>query len=131
VLVCTCCSGMYVLQCVAAYCHGECLRVCLHACACVCESVCMCVRVCERVLHTVDRFNKLQCAVLYVLQWYVRVAVVCVLHCVGACCSVLQCVAACCSVLQWNSYTRGFSPYRVATISRLLKMIGLFCKRAL
>jgi len=70
-----------------------------------------------------------------------------VLQCVAVCCSVLRCVAVCCSA---NSRcTRkphrltvccsavvavtlvGINGYGVATIHRLLKIIGLFCKRAL
>jgi len=44
-------------------------------------------------------------------------------QCVAACCSVLQCVAA---------YLRAMSEACMgAMISRLLKMSGLFCKRAL
>ena len=78
-------------------------------CAAVCCSVLQCVAVCCSVLQ--------------------RVAV---------CCSVLQCAAACCSVLQDKSWLplsecicRCGSCYGVATISRLLKITGLFCKRAL
>ena len=80
-----------------------------------------------------------------------------VLQCVAVCCSVLQFVAVCCSVLQcvavscsgifsctdmyrvfllfsmnikYSSISKR-NVYRVATISRLLQIIGLFCKRAL
>ena len=49
-----------------------------------------------------------------------------------SCCSVLQCVAVCCSVLQCVAvYHVWVVSYGVATISRLLQIIGLFCKRAL
>jgi len=64
------------------------------------------------------------------------VAVCCrVWLCVAVCCSVLQCVAVCRSMLSPTD-THGQNPpksalYGVATISRLLKIIGLFCKRAL
>ena len=96
----------------------------------------------------------LQCIMLCVLQ---RVAV-CVLQCVVVCCSVLQCVRAHvreyvtpmhnmgCSFAK-EPYKRQYSvketydfkdfsalggtAYGLATISRLLKTIGLFCKRAL
>jgi len=47
-----------------------------------------------------------------------------VLQGVAGCCGVLQGVAVCCSALASNYYG-------VAMISRLLKIIGLFCKRAL
>ena len=57
------------------------------------------------------------------------------------CCSVLQCVAVCRSVLQcvesrsdmvqgafdFNT-GKGFSVYGVASIRRLLAIIGLFCR---
>jgi len=49
-----------------------------------------------------------------------------VLQCVAVCCSVLQCVAVCCRDREYK-----FTYYVVATISRLLKTIGLFWKRAL
>jgi len=103
-----------------------------------CCSVLQCVAVCYSVL---------QCVAVYcsVLQC---VAVCCsVLQCVAVCCSVLQCVAACCSVLQCvkcfqtlpqfipqrhrRSYKTHESQnlwYGVATISRLLQIIGLFCR---
>jgi len=91
--------------------------------------------------------NVMQCVAVHysVLQC---VAVCCsVLQCVAVCCSVLQCVAVCCSVLQrhivywvWvttlktkkhSSLIDCFFVYWVASTSRLLKIIGLFCKRAL
>ena len=52
---------------------------------------------------------------------------------VSVCCSVLQCVAVCCSALQCVA-VHAVTPapfsryYGVATISRLLKIIGLFCR---
>jgi len=54
-----------------------------------------------------------------------------ILHCVAVCCRVLQCVAVCCSVLRVLHLSHWKWRYEVATISRLLKIIGLFCKRAL
>jgi len=60
-----------------------------------------------------------------------------VLQCVVVCCSVLQCVAVCCSVYcvppKWylEVATQRQFIYAVATISRPLKITGLFCKRAL
>jgi len=87
---------------------------------------------------------------------FARNSVCCsVLQCVTVCYSVLQCVAVCCSVLQCVAdqtsniqhclvtlmhvrVTRFFfyknltsrAQYGVATISRLLKIIGLFCKKS-
>ena len=61
---------------------------------------------------------------------------------VAGCCRVLQCVAVCCSALQcvavryicnsgcMYAYFKRMN-YGVATISRLLKITGRFCKRAL
>ena len=84
-----------------------------------------------------------------------------VLQCVAVCCSVLQCVRICdvtlhismtlwitaksCHVTLWQymwhacnkaimriyDYDVTLYDYGVATISRLLEIIGLFCKRAL
>jgi len=45
----------------------------------------------------------------------------------SVCCSVLQCVAT--AALPYAMY--GILRYGVATISRLLQIMGLFCKRAL
>jgi len=92
-------------------------------CVAVCCSVLQCVAVGRSVL---------QC-----------VAVCCsVLQCVAVCCSVLPCVAVCCSVRMAGAFTSDpptqkeahvcfLECYGVATISRLLRIIGLFCKRAL
>jgi len=55
-------------------------------------------------------------------------------QCVAVCCSVLQCIAVYCSVLQCNVVNVSVDlsrDYGMACISRLLKIIGLFCKRAL
>jgi len=46
-----------------------------------------------------------------------------VFQCVAVCCSVLQCVAVCSIVLHVVPIC-----YGVAAISRLLQMIGLFCR---
>jgi len=60
-----------------------------------------------------------------------------VLQCAAVCCSVLQRAAVCCSVLQrvaveiLKGQLNSPYAYGVATISRLLKIVGLFCKRAL
>ena len=61
------------------------------------------------------------------------VAVSCsVLQCVAVCCRVLQCVAVCCSVLLLVEFGILLDLQDgLATMSRLLKIIGLFCKRAL
>ena len=112
-----CCS---VLQCVAAK-ETVCseyippLFVCVSSNVSVAVCQLQCVAVC---------CSTLQC-----------VAVCCsVLQCIAVCCSVLQCVAVCCS--ERDSLFREYLPlvhmcYGVAMISRLHKIIGLICKRAL
>ena len=82
--------------------------------ACVCVCVCVCVRVCV-------------CACVGV-----RLCVcvcVCVCVCAGLCVCVFvwndQCEVRCKTVGDWCI------THEVATISRLLKIIGLFCKRVL
>ena len=98
-------------------------------CVAVCCSVLQCIAVCCSVL---------QC-----------VAVCCsVFQCVAVCCSVLQCVPVCCSVSQcvavWRTVlqcdadkfvSNSMPPraaiaecYAVATVSRIDKIIGLFCR---
>jgi len=116
--VVVCCS---VLQCVAVCCSVLQWHNCadiqyaeVHGSVAVCGSVLQCVAVCCSLLQfvavrcsyiTVQTFNILQCIVVYR--------------------SVLQCVAVCCSVCQ--CFYR-YPKYGVATISRLLKIIGLFCR---
>jgi len=52
-----------------------------------------------------------------------------VLQCAAVCCRVLQFVAVCCSVLQCAAVCcTHHKQYGVATISRIDKMIGLFCR---
>ena len=53
-----------------------------------------------------------------------------VLQCVAVCCSVLQCVAVH-VVHQDGRISVAQHGYGVATIGKLLDIIGLFCKRAL
>jgi len=55
------------------------------------------------------------------------------LQCVAVCCSVLQCIAVgiYCGKTGILQERLCCIPYGVATMSRLLKIIGLFCKRAL
>jgi len=121
-------------------------------CAAVCCRVLQGVAVCCSVLQCVAvycSFWRVQCTTgagfAYPLPWQT-----CVLECVAVCCSVSQCVAVCCSSwlvqcttgsrcahpLPWpcHGLVRGFqsryrSPcYGVASISRLLKIISLFCR---
>jgi len=123
-----CCS---VLQCVAVCCS---VLQCVVVCCSVLQCVLQCVVVCCSVLSCVV----LCCSVLQGIAVCCRIlqcvaACYCVLQCVAVCCSVSQCVAVvalCCSVLQCVALTSP-ATYGVATISRLLKVIGLFCKRAL
>jgi len=92
----------------------------------VCSSELQCVAraaaYCSVLQHVSARCS-VCCSVLQ------QVAVCCsVLQCVAACCSVLQRVAACCSVL---FVLLTGNDYGVALVSRIDKIIGLFCKRAL
>jgi len=110
-------------------------------------SVLQCVAVCcsernglFRVYPLLIRMCQFQC-----VSCSVSIAVCCsVLQYVAVCCSVLQCIAVYCSVLpcvavccsERDSLFREYLPlihmcYGVATISRLHKIIGLICKRAL
>ena len=121
-----CCSG---LQCAAVCCsHKPCAQGSTEKCAAVCVAVCSGV---------------LQCAALmkHVLKAAVNTHFLSALQCVAVCHSLLQYVAVkkhvweasmnshlgCCSLV-WKG---ALYCYRVATFSRLLKIIGLFCKRAL
>jgi len=58
----------------------------------------------------------------YIEHWCVATSAQ---YSVAVCCIALQCVSMCCSALQ------SFAAYEVALTSRLLQIIGLFCKRAL
>ena len=129
-----------VLLCVAVCCSV--LYICLRIRVCasdvqVCCSVLQCVVVCCSVL---------QCVAVYIhlfTHLCVYVWCTCLLQCVAVCCSVLQCVALCihllthscvyvwCTCAVYHQFTRERDIYGVATISRLLKMIGHFCKTAL
>jgi len=89
--------------------------------------VLQCVAVCCSVL---------QCVAVYCIVLQCAAVDCSAFQCAAVCCSVLQCVAVCCSVLQCvavrcSANNEGSHYYGVATISRLLKIIGLFCKRAL
>ena len=131
-----------ILQCVAVcYSVLHCVAETAVRCselqfAAVCFSVLQCVSVCFSVLQcAAGCCSVLQCAALRESRGtspsggsgFLRVAVRR---------SVLQCAAACCSVLQYAAkWSRTFfacvycvfAGYGVATISRLLKIIGLFC----
>jgi len=94
------------------------VTVCSSELQCVARAAAYC-----SVLQHVSARCSVCCSVLQ------QVAVCCsVLQCVAACCSVLQRVAACCSVL---FVLLTGNDYGVALVSRIDKIIGLFCKRAL
>jgi len=127
--VAVCCS---VLQCAAVCCSVlQCAAVCCSALQCV--AVCCCVLQCDSA-----------CCSGALEKLYHRLVMR------KVCCSVLQCIAVCCNVIQrvavgllrsctysvrtlitltMSNNTRLW--YGVATTSRLLKTIGLVCKRAL
>ena len=73
---------------------------------CGCMSMSQCVAVC--------------CSLFWPMMWYICVSVY-VLQCVAVCVSVLQCLLV---------YNLVYLCYRVASNSRLLTIIGLFCKIA-
>ena len=101
--VCVC-----VCMCACVCC--VCVCVCVFVCVCVCVCVWVCVRVCLCL-----------CLCLFVCLF------VCVYVCVCAC--VCACVLCCKRFLESQLNNR-YTTHGVATISRLLKIIGLFCKRA-
>jgi len=94
-----------VLQCVAVCCS-------VSQCVAVCCSVLQCVAVCSRAL-AVRGPDKSRGA------------------CVAVCCSVLQCVEMDGWIETKSEKGKKGGSYGVATISRLLKMLGLVCKKAL
>jgi len=100
----------------------------------VCCIVLQCVAVCCSVLQcVVDRIlQKLDCVVVPV----VHTVFVYTLQCVAVCCSMLQRVAAWCNASQTVNCVVFLivcttCAYGVASVSRIDKIIGLFCKRAL
>jgi len=115
-----------VLQCVAVCCSElQCVGG-FHVCTAACCSVFQCVTVCSkhrnRQVRLVVYNSVLQCVAM---DW--RFPCLCY--------NMLQYVAVCCGALiTWKSPTA--SPitswanqeYGVATISRLLKILGLFCR---
>ena len=117
--MCTCmhtcmcmCMCMYTCVYVRVYVHVSIhIYVWIHTCkdmnVCVCECVCVCVRVffCSCVIYLCT----------FAGTWNVSTY-----------CCVLGCHWMYGKCIWFNS-----TAYGVATISRLLKMIGLFCKRAL
>jgi len=123
-----CCS---VLQRVAACCSVlQCVMQRVLQCVAVCCSVLqfVAVRVSVCVAHLqVRRSSWATCSVAVCVA-------VCIVECLAVCVAVyvLQCVAVCCrvccSALQRLCL---IACYGVSTICRLLKMTGLFCKRAL
>ena len=91
-----------VCMCVSCVCAWSvCVCVCADQCVCVCVCVCVC-------------------------------ACVCVCVCVFVCVCARVCVRVRANSISTQKRPTCYPPcYGVATISRLLKIIGLFCKRAL
>jgi len=131
------CKGMCWLVC--AY---VCVRMCVCVCVCVCAYVCVIVWVCT--LCVCGRICTPVCTSVCVcvcMCWrsfgatHVCLSLFRALQHIAAHCNTLQLTAPPCTALQhtetqcsgccaWNNW------YGVASISRLLKMLGLFCKRA-
>jgi len=106
VCMCTCtcmCMCIYMCTCI-------CMCMCMHMCMCMCMCTYVCVH--ANVCHLCRPLSSTQIG----LRAYVCVSL-CVCVRVFAYVSVFVCVSV--------------SKYRVATIRRLLQIIGLFCKRAL
>jgi len=132
--VAVCCS---VLQCVAVCCGvSQCVAVCYSVLQCIAEFPLPLIR--QDVLQFVAGCcSVLQCDEVYCSTDMVFVSSECilVLQSVAIRCSILQCVAE----ITWplSNYMAVIIPletctathcYGVTTISRLLKIIGLFCR---
>jgi len=108
-------------------CVSVCVCACMCLCLCQCKCLCLCLRLCLCLCLCL-------CACMRV---YVRVCV-CVYVCVGVYtlpgsrlrdAATLSCDGGKRDIWRPNPHTPRY--YGVATISRLLKILGLFCKRAL
>ena len=102
----------------------------------VCLNVLQCVAVYLNVLQCVAVYlNVLQCVAVYLHVLQCVAVYLNVLQCVAVYLNVLQCVAVYLNDLQKCVIQGGvqyiYIYYGVATISRLLRIIGLFCKRAI
>ena len=100
-------------------------------CFAVCFSVFQCVTVCCSVLQCVAQYCSVHMCVRHDSWQLATKCLGCVLWCVAVFCSssALQHVAVCCSVLPAVCCSaKCFMSYGVATMSRMLKNIGLFCK---
>jgi len=86
-----------------------------------------CVAVCCSDVHRVAVFFKSSWAPSHGLRYSEELR--CLWFRVVVCCSVLQCVGVRCSILQSYEHT-SLRSYGVAYVSRMFKIIGLFCKRA-
>ena len=116
-----------------------CVFVCVFVpvCLCVCVFVCVCPFVCCGAPCSVCS-GVLACVAVRcrVLQCILQCVAVCVAVCCSVCCAVLWCVvvcvAMCCHLLHSVVFFFGMESclfvYGLATISRLLKIIGLFCR---
>jgi len=118
VCVCVCVACLKQAQlshmCTLATTHDVAVCMCcsvLQFAVCCSALQCACVAVCDSV-------HVLQCVAVCMCCSVLQCAVCCSVH-------VLQCVAVC-SVLQCLRSYVTTSDYGVATISRLLKIIGLF-----
>ena len=160
VCVCLCvCTDVYVCLCVcvcvcvrvyvSVRAFVRCVRVCVHVCVCTCLCacvrarvcicvcacvyVCACMHVCNRSIQIQviievprDQRNKLEYDKVRKLKYH-NTNNMCVYTApVGQYASIYM------RVISLNMKIRSnITRYGVATISRLLKIIGLFCKRAL
>jgi len=98
-----------------------------YLCMCyVCVYMCVCMCVCVYVDVYVCMFGT---ASLDLMPTWNSPTDICVYMCVCVCARRSVCLHVC---VHWmHVYTMVWHHYGVATINRLLKIIGLFCKRAL
>jgi len=121
------CTHHIVLQCVAVCCSVlQCIAVRCGVLQCV-----GLIHVCHHSARALGPLTSSPPPPLSFLSHWGTCACCSMLRCVAVCRSVLQCVAVCCDDDSGSRCSASGGEYGVATISRLLKIIGLFCKRAL
>jgi len=109
---------------------GEISRKWVCVCVCMCACMCVCLCACAFVSVSVSVFVCLSVCVCVCACVSVSVSVfVCLSVCVCVCACVCACVLCCKRFLE-SQLNNIYTTHGVATISRLLKMIDLFCKRA-
>jgi len=117
---CKSCFGVYVLMCLRrrlSYFHSYTVLPCVAVCCSVCCSQLQCMLPPVAARHSMLRQIVGLCLCVLLARQSVAV---CVAMCYSVCCSALQCAVSCSVCV--------YVPYGVATISRLLTIIGIFCR---